>query len=286
MVAVDLSRVRALKLSAGLLPLYLNNLLVRAHNQVHLKPKNRFSDAGHFFWVTFPNEVKQSLVYVVIAFLLFMVPLLVCYYQARQDINFAHMEIVSGHPLVPEEIWSVLENHNMWTESIDGVNPIASSEIATNNIRVAILGFALGVTCGLGTAAVLIINGMLIGTIFGVCQHFGMAHRLLSFVAPHGALELTAIFISGAAGLIIGKALVFPGQYRRLDALRSASYRAVGLFAGCLPILLIAGLIEGYLSPSQALTRKLNICCVWPPAPACISTYFFLAVQILNFHIE
>jgi uncharacterized membrane protein SpoIIM required for sporulation len=102
-----------------------------------------------------------------------------------------------------------------------------------------------------------------------------MAHRLLAFVAPHAVLELAAIFISGAAGLIIGKALVFPGQYRRLDALRAAARRAVGLFAGCLPILLIAGLIEGYLSPSQALKpeTKYMLCIA---TVACLYMYLFL----------
>ena len=72
-----------------------------------------------------------------------------------------------------------------------------------------------------------------------------MSDRLLAFVAPTWGSELTAIFISGAAGLMMGKALLFPGQYRRVDAFRIAGKDAVRLFAGCIPILLVAGSIEG-----------------------------------------
>ncbi len=101
-------------------------------------------------------------------------------------------------------------------------------------------------------------NGLSLGTIFGVCRLHGMDSRLLAFIAPHGILELSAIFISGAAGLLIAKAMLFPGQYRRIDALRILGKDAVCLFAGCIPILLVAGCIEGFVSPRTDLDANIK----------------------------
>jgi uncharacterized membrane protein SpoIIM required for sporulation len=100
---------------------------------------------------------------------------------------------------------------------------------------------------------VLCTNGMMIGTIFGVCRSYHLDHRLLAFVAPHGVLELTSIFISGAAGLILARALLFPGPWRRFDALKIASKTSFALFGGCIPLLLLAGAIEGFISPRTDL---------------------------------
>ncbi len=97
---------------------------------------------------------------------------------------------------------------------------------------------------------------MSIGTIFGVCQDYGMATRLLAFVAGHGVLELSAIFISGGAGLLLGKSLLFPGQLSRSDSLRRSAKPAMQLFAGCIALLLIAGAIEGFVSPRTDISAQ------------------------------
>lgn len=246
--SADLSRARALNIG-GDTQIYLNNLVVKGHNQVYQRDRNRWSDLWNFFWVTFPSLVREKILYVMTAFLIFVIPMVGSFFLVLQDIDFAHLEVTKGSPLVPEQIWHVIEKHKIWTDSTQDYSPAASSEIASNNIRVAILSFAYGVTFGLGTVFVLFMNGMMIGTIFGVCQIYGLFYNLLSFVAPHGVLELTAIFISGGAGLVLGKAMLFPGQLKRSDALKLAARPALGLFGGCIPLLLIAGTIEGFLSP-------------------------------------
>jgi uncharacterized membrane protein SpoIIM required for sporulation len=254
-VSADLSRARALNIG-GDTQIYLNNLVVKGHNQVYQRDQNRWADLWNFFWVTFPSMVRERIIYVVIAFAIFLVPLVGSYLFVMNDLEFAHLEVTKGAPLVPEQLWSTIEKQRMWTESTQEYSPLASSAIAANNIRVAILSFAYGITFAIGTVYVLFMNGMMIGTIFGACHRFGIAHNLLSFVAPHGVLELTAIFISGGAGLMLGKAMLFPGRYKRSDALRLVAKPALGLFGGCIPMLLMAGTIEGFLSPRTDVSAE------------------------------
>lgn len=246
--SADLSRARAMKLGSDV-QVYLNNLVVKAHNQVYQTRNDRLSSLGNFLAVGFPRLVQENILYVFTAFLLVVVPGLGCYREALHDVHFGQMEMAPGHPLVPDEIWHQIERKQMWTDSVQDHSPAIASLIATNNIKVSIVAFVMGVTFGLGTVFVLVQNGMHLGTVFGVCQQYGMAGKLLAFVAGHGVIELSAIFISGGAGLMMARAMLFPGLYRRLDALRLVAPSAMGMFAGCVMLLLVAGMIEGFVSP-------------------------------------
>jgi uncharacterized membrane protein SpoIIM required for sporulation len=270
----DLSRARAMKIG-GDIPIYLNNLVVKAHNQVYQRRINRWTDLRNYLWITFPTLVQNNVAYICLAFALVAIPFIACYCAVLHDINFAHLEVAKGKPLVSEELWHVVEQHKMWTDQAQDYSPTVSSQIATNNIRVAILAFALGITGGIGTSAVLLLNGISLGATFGVCRIYHLDDRLWAFCSAHGVIELMSIFISGAAGLIIGKALLFPGSYRRQDALRLASRSAFALFAGCIPLLLIAGTIEGFISPRTDLPAAAKFA-VSLATFICLFLYLFL----------
>ena len=246
--SADLSRARSY-LADRQLESYINNLVVRAHNQVYQTAGNRLIDLLRFLWIDFPVLVMKHFTYVAAAVLLFALPMLASYASTCLDLNFARQEVLHGQPLIPNHIWGTVEKRQLWMGGIQNFSPLAASQIATNNIHVSVLAFALGITFGLGTVWILMLNGLSIGTIFGVCHNFGIARNLLAFVAPHGVLELTAIFISGGAGLLMGHALLFPGNYSRIDSLKKVSKQALALFGGCIPILIIAGTIEGFVSP-------------------------------------
>jgi uncharacterized membrane protein SpoIIM required for sporulation len=271
--SADLSRARALRIG-GDTQIYLNNLVVKGHNQVYQRDLNRWFDLLNFFYTTFPELVREKFLYIAVAFCIFSIPMVASYCLVLKDLNFAQLEVGKGSPLVPEHLWHMIEQRKMWTDSTQDYSPTASSEIAANNIKVAIFAFAYGITFGLGTVFVLFVNGMMIGTIFGVCQSFGMFDNLLAFVAPHGVLELTAIFISGGAGLVLGKSMLFPGQYRRSDAIKLAGRPALGLFAGCIPLLLIAGTIEGFLSPRTDVLAEQKFA-ISLATLVCLSVYLF-----------
>lgn len=272
--SADLSRVRALNVG-GDVQAYLNNLVVRAHNQVYQRERNRFSDLLNFIWKTFPALVRRNILYILAAELVFLVPAVICYSMTLSDGEFAHLELAKGQPLIPEEMWQIIQHKQMWTDSAQHYSPLASGAIAANNLRVALMAFALGVTFGFGTVYVLMTNGMHIGTVFGACAKVGIDLRLLAFVAPHGILELSAIFICGGAGLLIGWSLLVPGRLRRRDAFRLAVRPAMGLFAGCIPLVLVAGLIEGFISPRTDLSQDTKIM-VSMATLACLLLYLFL----------
>jgi uncharacterized membrane protein SpoIIM required for sporulation len=130
------------------------------------------------------------------------------------------------------------------------MRPIASSGIMTNNIMVSIFAFSAGVLGGVLTLFVLFYNGLLLGTIAAAVEQRNVALGFWAFVAPHGVIELPAIFIAGGAGLLLGYAVINPGDLPRRVALRQAGGEAIKLVMGVAAMLVVAGVIEGFFSPA------------------------------------
>jgi uncharacterized membrane protein SpoIIM required for sporulation len=147
---------------------------------------------------------------------------------------------------------ATMERHKMWTESVVSVAPMESSFIMTNNLSVSFVTFASGITFGLGTFWFLFQNGMMLGVVGMACHHYEMSQALWSFVAPHGSLELPSIIIAGGAGFRLGHAMLFPGALRWKESVARGGIEATRLVSGIIPLLVIAGLLEGFFSPSQA----------------------------------
>jgi uncharacterized membrane protein SpoIIM required for sporulation len=222
---------------------YVNQLLVRAHNTIYsgrrANPKAIFS----FFWTTYPATFRRNLTHCLLSVLIFLVA------------GFAGAVLTYQNPdfrvkILGPQMVETIDRHQMWTHSIVGIKPLASSAIMTNNMSVAFTTFAFGITAGLGTIYMMAFNGLLIGVIGMACRLSGMSLQLWSFVAPHGVLELPAIFIAGGAGLRVAQGLLFPGVLPRRESLARAGLEAVQLVLGTIPILMIAGLIEAFVSPT------------------------------------
>ena len=128
--------------------------------------------------------------------------------------------------------------------------PLVASFIIANNVRVAIGCLAGGMFAGVGSLVVLGFNGLMLGTFAGHFANQGLLWYLLEFVVGHGVLELTAIWIAAAAGLLLGLAIVAPGDLSRSDALVLRGRVAVRMIGMTVVLLAIAGLIEGFLSVS------------------------------------
>ena len=241
--AADLAVLRA-DVSSVHFAGYLNQLLARAHNTIYSAHKTNHSAVLRFYRDTYPQLFRRNLNYVVVAFILFLGGAVIGSILTLQDSDF-------GMSIMGPQMVQTIQRHEMWTHSVVAVKPLASSAIMTNNLSVAFITFAAGITAGLGTIYMIVFNGVLMGVIGAACGQAGMSVPLWSFVAPHGVLELPAIFISTGAGLRIASGLLFPGVLPRRESLARAGRDAVQLLLGCIPILVVAGVIEAFLSPTE-----------------------------------
>jgi uncharacterized membrane protein SpoIIM required for sporulation len=225
--------------------LYLNQLLGRSHNLIYLGHQPKVSGIVRFYRDTYPQIFRQTLPQTLFAVAIFLFTGIVAWAVTWHDPAFAYR-------LLGPRMMETIEQRKMWTESIVTVKPLASSGIMTNNLTVAFTTFAMGITAGIGTLWMIALNGLLIGVIGAATWKAGMAVQLWSFVAPHGVLELPAIFIAGGAGFEIARGMLFPGLLPRKLSLERAGGRAAQLLLGTIPLLIIAGVIEGFFSPSGA----------------------------------
>jgi uncharacterized membrane protein SpoIIM required for sporulation len=240
--AADLAAIREDRSSVHFAR-YVNQLLVRAHNTIYSGHRASPLAALSFFWDTYPAVFRRLLKHCLLAVLIFAIAGIVGAALTYQNPDFKVK-------LLGPQMVETIDRHEMWTHSIVGIKPLASSAIMTNNMSVGFTTFALGITAGLGTIYMMAFNGLLIGVIGMACFLSGMSLQLWSFVAPHGVLELPAIFIAGGAGFRIAQGLLFPGVLPRRDSLAKAGLEAVQLILGTIPILIIAGLIEAFVSPT------------------------------------
>ena len=221
---------------------YLNYLVGRAHGAIYRSESSGFGVFLSFFRYEFPAVFRKTSRYTLTAFAVFMVAAVFSSAACLLDEGFAD-RIAPG-------LKHKIAGHENWTEDINNANPLASTSIQSNNITVTFVAFAGGVLAGIGSLWVLAQNGMLLGMVLSLCFRYRF-WDIPIFVAAHGVIELTAIFIAGGAGLLIGKALLMPGDLRRIDALVENGRLAIKLILGCIPMLLVAGLIEGFISPAH-----------------------------------
>lgn len=221
---------------------YLNHLVARAHGSIYRSESSGFGVFGSFFRYEFPAVFRKTFRYTLISFAVFMLSAVFAYAACFFDEGFADR--------VDPGLREAIASHTNWTEAVNRANPLASTSIQTNNISVTFVTFAGGLLGGLGTLFALFRNGVLLGTVFELCIRYRF-WEIPIFIAAHGVIELTAIFIAGGAGLLVGKALLMPGDMRRIDALVTNGLLAIKLIMGTIPMLLIAGLIEGFISPAH-----------------------------------
>jgi len=241
--AADLAAVREDPLEQGLAR-SLNQLLSRAHNLLYAGRKRSGWGIIKFYREDFPRTFRETFNYTLAAALLFLFAGLTGALLTLHDAAFERY-------FVGPEMMETIEHHQMWTESVLSVKPLASSKIMTNNIGVCFVTFASGILAGLGTIFEMLNNGFLIGVIGVACFEAHMSGMLWSFVAPHGVLELPAIFISGGAGLLLARGLLFPGLLPRRESLAQAGAKSARLIFGIVPTLIVAGTIEAFLSPTH-----------------------------------
>lgn len=219
----------------------LHGLVTRGRQAVYAHETRRMS-VWHFLTTGYWQRLRERPGLLVLAAALLLVPAVLAWIWGVNDPGAAY-------GVVPEQF------RNRGGEPVAGSLTVSdeagfAGQIFTNNIRVTFLAVALGITLGLGTAAVTIYNGVLIGALGGISWFDGQGERFVALVIPHGVLELSCIIVAAMAGLRIGAALVDPGRRTRLDALRAEFRPAMEVVLGTMPWLVLAGLVEGFFTGS------------------------------------
>ena len=223
---------------------YLNNLVVRAHSRIYRgEAREGLSRVREFFLDELPRTFRRTWRYTAIAALVFWLFFAFAFVATRRDPGFAQLTGIDPNGVEFTE-------RIRWWERLNDANQVGASEIGTNNIGVTFLAFALGASCGIGTFLVIAFNGAMIGAVLALTYRAGFGNDLAAFMVGHGVIELTCIFIAGGAGFLIGSAILLPGDLSRGDALRARGREAVTLIIGCIPLLAVAGTIEGFISPA------------------------------------
>lgn len=242
----DLAYAQGHRFDAKLLH-YLNRLTARAHAYVYgSSVETGRARIMRFFTHTFPQEFRASWLYIGTCIALTVLWACVAYAIVQHDPMNASALLPDW--LVPDHIGKSLHNSNFAFGSEQSAQ--ISSEIITNNIRVAILTFAFGiVTAGVMTIYLIVFNALMLGALGALYAQAGFGLDFWATVAPHGFIELTAIQIAGGAGLLVASGVLLPGRLTRREAIARNGRRAGVLIGGVVAMLCVAGIIEGFFSP-------------------------------------
>ena len=224
---------------------YLNSLVIRAHGRIYQADPQGGSRIKEFFARDFPRTFRRTWRYTAVSFTVFALFAVIGFVGTKYDPEFSEL---MGVPPAFREL--TIENKVRWWEGLNESNQEGASWIMTNNVRVTFYTFAFGAMFGVGTLYALAFNGAVNAAVLALTYRAGYGNELLTFMAGHGVIELSCIFIAGGAGLLIGSALLMPGDLSRADALKSRGKDAIRLMMGVAVLLMVAGTIEGFISPA------------------------------------
>lgn len=249
-LSVDLARFRTAARGAPSDELfYLGRLVAGAHNLLYRDRRSGWKRILRFFVVDVPTEVRRSYAPIALAAAFLFGPAAIAYVAVVRNPAVAPI-------FIPTQMLDRAQDGIVRARRGEGyipdpqvLRPVMASTIIANNVQVTIAVFAFGVTAGIGTLFLLLMNGVSLGGVFGLYASKGILSLLVAFVAPHGVLELSAICIAAGAGLLIAGALLLPGDRTRRRALSENSQRAMRLMACSTFLLVVAGSLEGMVSP-------------------------------------
>ena len=250
-VAADLARARTYGVDPRVVA-YLERLVSAGHNALYRSRGRRRTPVVRYVLRDFPAAVVQSWRFVATAFLLFTIPAVVGYVMIRERPGLAD-EVASPVMVSRAEQAAEREARGIgYAQTHAEDRPVIAAAIISNNVLVAFWAFVGGLLAGTLTVWLLIFNGLMLGMGFGLFVNYHAGTYLATFIAGHGVLELSAIFIAAGAGFRVAKALIAPGDRTRKDAVVLEGAIAVRMIGAVVTLLALAGAIEGLLSTSDA----------------------------------
>jgi len=226
---------------------YLNRLVGQAHSALYSQAPNRLGALWRFLARDYPRLLRQEWKPVAVAAGLMIGAALAGWVTAHADPALARL-------MLPEQFRDISPQNLTATQQRNaasaGLYPMMGAQIGVNNVQVAVMAFAGGMTFGALTVYAMLMNGAMVGVLGAFFTQAGTGLPFLALIVPHGSLEIPAIIIAGGAGLKMGAALLLPGDLPRSASLRAAAPIAARLLMGTIPLFALAAAIEGFFTPT------------------------------------
>lgn len=235
---------------------YLDDLVRRAHFAIYQPPKRGLRPLWNLMMGGFAAAFRETLPLQAIAFSLFLLGAAMAYAATRTHVELAYplMSLMFPAEVVQALIDSAEARHAYITSGqvlgLTGLSAFALALVA-NNTRVALMSFALGIAGGVPTVVVTLMNGALLGSMAALYDRHGVDASFWAWVLPHGIPEVLALSIAAAGGLLLGRAVIAPGERPRREVLVRAGRKASVLLGLAILLLFYAGVIEGYFRQFQ-----------------------------------
>ncbi len=259
--------------------IYLNELASKVYQLIYKnkrEPSNRFV---RFWKYEFPQVMYESRKELLYSFIIFGVSVLIGVFSSYMNEDF--VRLILGDAYV-----------NMTLENIENEDPMAVYKdankmnmllgITINNIFVSFRVFAYGLLFSVGTAFVLVRNGIMLGSFQYFFHSKGLLLTSALTIWIHGAIEISSIVVAGAAGLVIGNSFMFPGTYTRLESFRRGAKRGLKIVIGLVPLFIVAGFLESYVTRLTELPDFVKILIIATTFSGVVYYCVFCPIQLVR----
>ena len=253
--------------------IYLNNLASALHNVIYRNKREKWSRIVTFWTREVPQTMHDARKELLVSFIIFAFSALIGIISAWNDPTFVRLILGDGYV-------------DMTLENIANGEPMAvyngSEEvpmflgITFNNIMVSFNCFAMGLLTSFGTGYMLFSNGVMVGAFQTFFYDYGLLRESMLAIWLHGTWEIWAIIVAGAAGLALGNGWLFPGTYSRLESFRRGAKRGLKIIIGTVPVFIMAGFIEGFLTRHTELPDILRLSIILLSLAFIIFYYIYL----------
>lgn len=235
---------------------YLNGLASKIYLGIYRNKKEETSRIVRFWKTELPLLIRKHHFVVMLAFIIFTLFALMAVFSASHDESFVRGILGDGYVEMTEENIAKGDPFGVYKDENATYMFI---RIAENNIKVSFLTFIAGFLLSVGSVWFLLINGVMVGAFqfYFFTKGLGFASVLVIWI--HGTLEISSIIISGAAGMIVGNSILFPGTYSRLQSLRAGAKDGLKVLMGVIPLLVIAACLEGYVTRYSDMPKVISI---------------------------
>lgn len=235
---------------------YLNSVTAHIHQTIYKNKKEKKQTILNFWKYEFPEILFRRRRELLFSFLIFFTAIIIGVISSDGDSGF--VRLILGDSYI-----------NMTLENIDRGDPLAVYKkmngvdmflgITFNNIRVSFFAFITGLVLPIGTVLILLYNGIMLGAFHYFFYERDLLFKSLSIVWIHGTLEIASIIIAGAAGIVLGNSILFPGTFARLQAFRNAAVEGVKIIIGLIPFFIVAGFLESFVTRFTQMPVYINL---------------------------